>query len=591
MPGAKLPDFAIIADAHFHDIDSDYDCPGTIISGKRLNLRSWADTRRSSRVFNESKAALESALTDIGQRGIRHVILLGDYTDDGQIEATERLVKLLQHYQQQYAMAFYALPGNHDVHGPVGKHQSTRFATTPGKTVLVSSSADVAATESETSVLTHKMYCEGTPAGLLPMAEFALFRQPQYLHWETPFGQCDSTESRRYDAISADGQVIHQLVDASYLVEPVEGLWLLMIDANIFEPRNGQWKITQKKAFLNSADAGWNSVLRVKPYLIDWINDVCSRAALAGKRLFTFSHYPTIDPFNDQGADEKKLFVHSEILKRTPEAIVASALSTAGVQLHFGGHLHINGSVQQNINGCKITDIAVPSLVAFPACYKIVQPTPDGCRINTMPLSTMPLDSELIKHYCEETSAMGTDKEPALCASSYGEFLYQRVYSRVLHHYLPKEWPENLAGEVIHTNVADLVYLLLTQKTKTQQINFGPMPDAERLATQTALVLKLNSQQSQFDISLNEMGKCSMTTLISDWYCLKHAGEQAIPYIGSGNLKLYIFVANTFGDNSSMDANTDFAFFSIFLSTMNSYLQRAMNCQAESDSTTLTLSM
>ena len=162
----ELPGFAVIADAHLHDIDSDYEFDGLQAGGRRMTLRSWHDTRRSSRVFNESKAALETALNDIVEKGIRHVVLLGDYTDDGQIESTERLIKILQYYRCRFKLAFYALPGNHDCFGPQGKHQSTRFTRSPGETVLVTSSPEVAATELESAVLTQKMYCQGTPLGL-----------------------------------------------------------------------------------------------------------------------------------------------------------------------------------------------------------------------------------------------------------------------------------------------------------------------------------------------------------------------------------------------------------------------------------------
>ena len=193
---ADLPSIAVIADAHFHDLDSNYDGARTMLGERHVTLRSWKDTRRSSRVFNESAQAFRTALNNIRQHGIHHVVLLGDYTDDGQIEATTRLAELLKEYQQEYAMAFYAIPGNHDFYGPAGKHQSTRFVTAPNSTVLVTSDPEVAATEPDTSVLTRKIYCEGTPASLMPMAEYGLFRQAEYRYWETPFGQCDSPASR-----------------------------------------------------------------------------------------------------------------------------------------------------------------------------------------------------------------------------------------------------------------------------------------------------------------------------------------------------------------------------------------------------------
>lgn len=58
----ELPTIAVIADAHFHDIYSDYGCTGITIDGKQLTLRSWQDTRKSPRVFNESGNALRQTL-------------------------------------------------------------------------------------------------------------------------------------------------------------------------------------------------------------------------------------------------------------------------------------------------------------------------------------------------------------------------------------------------------------------------------------------------------------------------------------------------------------------------------------------------
>jgi len=88
MQASQPSKVAIIADAHLHDIHANYDGATTTLGEQSLTLRSWADTRRSSRVFNESRDALIAALDDIVNRDIEIVILLGDYSDDGQIEAT-----------------------------------------------------------------------------------------------------------------------------------------------------------------------------------------------------------------------------------------------------------------------------------------------------------------------------------------------------------------------------------------------------------------------------------------------------------------------------------------------------------------------
>jgi len=96
MPSRSFPPVAVIADAHFHDTGADFGFAGIDVGGQRLTMRSWSDTRQSTRVFNESVDALHAALHEVAMRGIRHVVLLGDYTDDGQRTTTHALKNLLQ---------------------------------------------------------------------------------------------------------------------------------------------------------------------------------------------------------------------------------------------------------------------------------------------------------------------------------------------------------------------------------------------------------------------------------------------------------------------------------------------------------------
>ena len=567
---ADLPSIAVIADAHFHDLDSNYDGARTMLGERHVTLRSWKDTRRSSRVFNESAQAFRTTLNDIRQRGIRHVVLLGDYTDDGQIEATTRLAELLKEYQQEYAMAFYAIPGNHDFYGPAGKHQSTRFVTAPNSTVLVTSDPEVAATEPETAVLTRKIYCEGTPAGLMPMAEYGLFRQAEYRYWETPFGQCDSPASRMFDARSADGNTVHRLMDASYLVEASSGLWLLMIDANVFEPRNGRSDPNRKSTFLNSSDAGWNAVLRVKPFLIDWIKDVYARASHSGKTVYAFSHYPIMDPFDDPAGQEAQLFDDNENIRRSPKHKVASTLAKAGLKLHFSGHMHVNATTQKQYEQSQIIDIAAPSIVAFPPAFKLLHPEADGCRIDTVALNDMSVDPLLMSAYRAESDASKETHCLALNATNFGEFHYLRMRSRTIHHYLVKEWPQGLAVEIEGTNAADLILLLLMQRKTSDALSFGSLHD--KVSTDL---------QSEFDLLIERYGlrqdditACTMTTLVSDWYCLRHAGPLAKPFINSTNLRIYQLLSDTLTSPSTHSSDSHAEFFSVFLSMFKQALER-----------------
>ncbi len=567
---SELPVIAVIADAHFHDIDSDYDFCATPFNGKSGTLRSWTDTRRASRVFNESAAALNKALDDIHQRGIRHVVLLGDYTDDGQIEATQRLASLLRQHRDEHGLHLYAIPGNHECYGSAGKHQSTRFVTSPGESMVVTSDPEVAASQADTAILTRKMYCEGTTAGLLPMREFGLFRQSEYLHWESPFGFDDAVALRRYDAHSSDGATTCSLMDASYLVEPAEGLWLLMIDANVFEPRNGQRDMARKKAFLDCSDAGWNALLRNRPYLLDWISDVCSRAQQLGKTLLTFSHYPIMDSLDDWSDSESRLFGQTEMQRRRPARHVAESLLRTGIQLHLGGHMHINGIATVTRNGRQLTDIAVPSLAAFPPAYKILQPATSQCRIETIALNDMPLDPWLMNYYRAENMALSRDNDTALEAHDYGTFLYRRMISRVSQRFLPREWPAEIAGEMAGRNAADLGCFLIAQRQSSESLLFGALP----AATHAASRIRLASLASDYGLTMMRIEACSMMDLIVDWYCLRQAGHQAVGLFMLERQDLYRFLTQEFGDVQSTDTNAMAAFLSIFLGVMQLALQR-----------------
>ncbi len=212
---------ALIADAHFHDPFGDFGV-GVDLGRGRMALRPWSQVETAARVVNEAAAALTAALDRVLDVGVRHVVLAGDYTDDGQQETTRRLAALLARYTA-LGLRFYAIPGNHDLYGPHGKHTSTQVVTAPGQSVLISSDPNM-----EGAILTPAMRCGGMPDALLPMAAHGLFRDPRDLHWESPFGVSDAPHARMYLAHAADGSVSQPLMDASYLVEPDP--WVVAVD-------------------------------------------------------------------------------------------------------------------------------------------------------------------------------------------------------------------------------------------------------------------------------------------------------------------------------------------------------------------------
>ncbi|MBB4103301.1 metallophosphoesterase family protein [Allorhizobium borbori] len=539
MTGGETPPFslAVIADAHFHDIAGDYGLPGVPAGERRLTLYSWARTRESTRVFNESAAALSAALEQVAARGIRHVVLLGDYTDDGQRRTTESLARLLTRQEEEHGLRFYALPGNHDVFGPFGRHRSGDFLRADGRSVLVTSDGRE---PPPGAVVTPDFRCEGLPAGLLPMARFGYFRRPEFLHWETPFGLNDAPEARSYEAVSADGRTRHRLMDASYLVEPEDGLWLMMIDANVFEPRNGVFKPRSKRAFIDSTAAGWNAMLRLKPFILTWMADVAARAKATGKTLLTFSHYPVIDPLDDREGYEPRLFPGGTILKRRPEPAVAEAVSKAGIDLHFSGHWHVAGQSRRG----DLVNVAVPSLCGYPPGFCVVEAKGVAVAVETVDLSALPLDADIMALYGREAARTGGGSDAVSGARDYGEFLRLHTQALVRHRYFPREWPAEVVSAIEGMRLSDL---LADERTRPAG-DVPPGCDADE----------------------------AVIALIADWYCLRQGGALALAGLGERRIALLEQLARLYAETP--EASTDraiAAYLGLFFRAGLFHLERA----------------
>lgn len=536
-----LPSVAVIADAHFHDTAADFGFPGIEIIGQRITMRSWSDTRESTRVFNESTDALHAALEEVRQRGIRHVVLLGDYTDDGQRETTETLKGILQRHSHAHGTAFYALPGNHDIFGPRGRHHTKEFLTENGRCLSVSSDARRAG---ERVIISDRMYCEGYPAGLGPMAAFGYFRQSDYLHWETPFGLSDAAEDRMYEVRSPDGRNVYSLMDASYLVEPEPGLWLLMIDANIFEPLDGEFERGEDAAFTDSTSGGWNALLRSKPFIIDWIADVRRRAQALGKTLLGFSHYPALDPFDGASGAEGALFGKTNVVRRTPRKAVEDALLQAGLAVHFSGHLHVEGVTRRGEGENLLTNIAVPSLVAFPPAFKVVHPSRQEIRVETVEMAALPVNGRICHGYAQETALAGEENDRAFAAGNYGDFLLGHNRALIRHRYFTREWPAEVVRAIADKSIQGVLDLL---------------GDEDRSSSDAAV---LSSDLPMFE-------------LIADWYCLRQGAGLSLPHIAPQRLSLYRTLAERFGREPDHHDGSVESFLEIFFGALGLFLERA----------------
>ena len=526
---------AILSDPHFHDIT--YRAGHT---SPTAAIRTLGDTATSTRVFNESFHGLPALLDDIVRRGISLVIIAGDLTDDGQGSTTAAAVALLHDYSRRFGLRFLATPGNHDLYAMHGRHQSKRFLNEDGSHTLVTSDPREPHGASVERIVTPEMYCGGYLAALNAMRDFGFFRRPGDLHWESPFGPSDDLTDRTFDIRSEDGGTVRSMIDASYLVEPLERLWVLSIDANVFEPKNGDLDPQAETSFIDSTDAGWNAMLRNKPFMLDWMTDVACRASALGKRLIAFSHYPAIDLLGATLADEIALFGETGFSRRAPQPIVMSAVAQTGIKVHFSGHLHVNDTARWSDGNDFLVNVAVPSIVAFPPAYKTVEFEDNDMLVQTVPLPDVLGFDTAFDLYRRELSLTGEVFDDVADAASHGDFLSRHLIEMVRHRYLPKEWPTDLAALVTTIDTDDLA--LLADASEDLHAKDVPAWLASR---------KLSGSPGHPHSS-----SVSFFDLIVDWYRLRNGRDLARAAVGPARITLYrnlarAFSAGRWGDKSA----------------------------------------
>ncbi|TNB46310.1 metallophosphoesterase [Martelella lutilitoris] len=415
---------AVVADVHLHDLYGGY---GWIEQGSgEIALRTVQDTMASTRVFNESHAAFHAVLEDIVRRKIRDVVLLGDYSDDGQPGAVAALKRILSAYETEHGLRFFATFGNHDCFGPEQRHQDKWMTKADGLAPrLVTSDPRSPAIN---AVVRDGMIGMSTPDAIADMARYGITRPEGVVHWETPFSDHGGVQQRGCEDHAADG------LDASYLVEPQDGLWLLILDANVFYRLDGRWQVR--------SNAAWDHVLDRRPYLLDWIADVVERADRTGKTLLAFSHYPALPLAMTVERGLTVAACTPDWLKRMPSLQSSRALAESGMRWHFSGHMHVAGRVE--LDG--LINIAVPSPVAYPGGYVVVtadsgDPACECVRLESAPGFDAAFPAYSAQLRSSGKAAVGTE---ALSVPDYQGFLQAHQKGLIASKYMPQDWPPEL---------------------------------------------------------------------------------------------------------------------------------------------------
>jgi 3',5'-cyclic AMP phosphodiesterase CpdA len=587
---------AFMPDIHFHDIYASFSdgafagLPNSV-SGKNATIRSMAAQLKSTRLFNENYFALLAALDDAAARGVKLIALPGDFSDDGQPLHIRGLAAILQHYSDIFGIQFFAAPGNHDpvrpFSRPAGKSDYLGVdgyeqpIYSPGSDAC-SGKLPVVQSHSKLSTICSEEVKElGYQEIMAQLAPFGFYPQPDYIYWETPYS--DYT-AQNYSANLAKEQATYKLrqyeiclqgtggrykqpgysqcsmvPDSSYLVEPVAGVWLLAIDANVYLPNAGG------NGYAGAGNAGYNRMFSHKTQVTDWITQVVQRAEQTGKTLIAFSHYPMTEFYNGQSDTIAEQFgADSFQLARRPADSVSKQLAATGLKLHIGGHMHINDTgISRSDDGKVLVNVQAPSLAAYVPAYKLVSiKSADKVEVQTVVLNDIPRYNELFQHYQQEHNTLAQQgallwNKAILTAKNYREFTNWHLSELTRQRFLPQDWPAPLRDSLLALNGRQMLVLSQLQ---------NPPPLTQLLAELTTLQQSQHWQQAataagilvaEAGLVTEDFASWNGFALAVDFYRLRNAGQLALQDISPQRLAQYQLLTRLLATKADTEAGSD----------------------------------
>lgn len=579
-PVSSPVQIAFLPDVHFHDVyaqfkdDSFKGLPGET-AGKAATIRTMAAQLQSTRLFNENYFALHAALDDLVRRNVKLVVLPGDFSDDGQTAHIRGLKGILQHYSSTYGLKFLLTLGNHDPVRPYARPAGKPDYLGPDHRALaIYSPGSKACAGSDKSVIcTEEVKELGYSELMTELSDFGFYPKVDDLYWETPYSNyttsnysytqalAQSDLSQRQFEICQQGaggiykkpgySNCHFMTDASYLVEPVQGLWLLAIDANVYKPKAGYTgKANQAEAFEGSGNAGYNAMFDYKPQVMAWVKQIAARAKAQGKTLITFSHYPMIEFYQGQTQDIARLLGEERgQLSRSPKPQISHRLADLGVQLHIGGHMHLNNTaVAHSDSGNSLVNIQAPSLAAYVPAYKLLTLTSkEQVKVQTIVLEQVAGFDQLFEHYKKEWQQLKQDKRPLwdaniLHSKNYREFANGHLRELTRLRFLPNDWPNELRQLLLALN-GEQMLVLAQLNTKVMLGEFSPalLQQISQSPEWQQARQKAQTQAVAAGIKLEDLASWTGFDLVLDFYRLQNAGELALPDIPPARLKQYGF--------------------------------------------------
>lgn len=568
---------AFLSDVHLQDLFgsfSDNEFKGVLNTktGKYALIRTMVSQLHSTRIFNENYFAFIAALEDIAKRKIKYVALPGDYTDDGQPIHVRGLKKILDQYQKKYGIEFFITTGNHDPVGPFAQESGKEdFLGKEGKSQPIFSKDGMYKPNmniEQPVVITADIAKMGYLGITNDLQNFGFYPNKKYKFWSTPFASYNS-QNYSYKKAVETSQLTKRVYnvapgfevpDVSYVVEPIDGLWLMAIDGNVYIPKKTDGDPKDSKSY-SEASTGYNNVLSNKKHLIKWVQDISAEARLRGKTLVAFSHFPMIDFNDDASAEIKELLGPNKWqLNRVPVEEVAQVFADAGLKIHFGGHMHINDTgLRTTAKGNTLVNIQTPSLAAYIPAYKLLTIKKD----NLVDIQTITIDEvegfdELFDLYKMEYQFLQSQNAKdiwnidILKTKSYHDFTDFHLKELVRLRFLSDDWPSAFKDFILNVSANDLLVLANIQsdkdfdfilKNKSQfqkEWNEGELKSEQILAQN-------NLKKEDFNWTGND--------LLIDFYRFRSADELALADVGEKRVAAYKVLSKLYLENSKEEVS------------------------------------
>ena len=570
---------AFLSDVHLQDLFGTFsgnDFKGILNTktGKYTLMRTMASQLHSTRIFNENYFAFIAALEDIAKRKIKYVALPGDYTDDGQPIHVKGLEKILDEYRKKYNIEFFITTGNHDPVGPFAQESGKEdFLGKDGKSQPIYSKEGLYKpnlTIEQPVVVTADIAKMGYLGITDNLKNFGFYPNKKNKFWATPFSTYTSKDysfEKASKAALLSNRVYNvtpgfEVPDVSYVVEPVDGLWLMAIDGNVYIPKKNEGDPKDPKNY-SEASTGYNNVLSNKKHLIKWVEEISAQAKQQGKTLIAFSHFPMIDFNDDASAEIKELLGPNKWqLNRVPVEEVAQVFADAGLKIHFGGHMHINDTgVRTTAKGNTLVNIQTPSLAAYIPAYKLLTIKKDNLvDIQTITIDEVPRYDELFDLYKMEYQFLASQNTTEiwnidiLKTKNYHGFTDFHLKELVRLRFLKDDWPESFKNFILNISAKDLLVLANMQSAKDFDVILKNKENFKKewseAESKTDKLLSENNLKRQ---DFNWTGY----DLLVDFYRFRSADELALVDVGTERAKQYKVVSQLFFENHKEDASKE----------------------------------